>query len=422
MSSQQLGTLLEGTIIQIRENNVLQDFIVGQHNYQSSGRTLLIRRQIFDFRRWNNTWANNQYSISEIDSFLNTSYLDLLPTDLQTYITEINIPSTVGGNTTAMVTDSTVVNILRRVFLLSLAEMNRSHAQVSVEGIPLPDNVISMLFALEQGPWWLRSPNNVPFRVTQSDGAGHARVCLISNNTFSSTASPGQIQNSGGQTGSRPSFTVPPSLPVLSNGELVTNVAPVINHSGSTDFGELTEGVVVEYSVSDDDGDVVTVTERLNGVIQRTFTPELDTTQSFQTVLPQNFQTIPNGNYTMRIEATDGRANAVPVEITFSKSIFSASITLSEPMAADAMPTAITMRVRGNIPDDAVWSAEVCNNANDANPTWEDITSAVQDNMNHIFANTTSTSGTWSVNFRLNLARGASNVGGYITSIEGGFE
>ena len=222
--------------------------------------------------------------------------------------------------------------------------------------------------------------------------------------------------------GARPAFTLPSSLSVSDDGSVTVNTAPVINYSGGSALGDKTEGFTLNYSVSDADGDAVTVTEKLDNVVQRTFAPALGETQQFQAVLPANFQTILNGDHTITIEATDGKAAAAPVNVTFSKAVHSASITLSTPLAADDMPTAIRLSITGDIPDDAVWTAEVCNNAHDASPTWENIKPAIQSGYNFVFSNKTKTAENWGVNFRIEVTRGPSNTGGYIYAIEGGFQ
>ena len=234
----------------------------------------------------------------------------------------------------------------------------------------------------------------------------------------------GNVDYSGctNASGARPAFTLPSSLSVSDDGSVTVNTAPVINYSGGSALGDKTEGFTLNYSVSDADGDTVTVTEKLDNVVQRTFAPALGETQQFQAVLPANFQTILNGDHTITIEATDGKAAAVPVNVTFSKAVHSASITLSTPLAADDMPTAIRLSITGDIPDDAVWTAEVCNNANDASPTWENIKPAIQSGYNFVFSNKTKTAENWGVNFRIEVTRGPSNTGGYIYAIEGGFQ
>lgn len=66
-------------------------------------------------------------------------------------------------------------------------------------------------------------------------------------------------------------------------------------------------------------------------------------------------------------------------------------------------------------------TCEVTNNANDTKPVWEDCTAKVKAGSPYIFSNKTAANG-FAFNFRISAKRGASNAGGYITGIEGGFE
>ena len=297
----------------------------------------------------------------------------------------------------------------RKVFALSVTELGRTASYANVEGSALPiASTLQIAYNSSGGAvvQWTRSPRTggtLSAYCLDTDGGVYYYYCT---NTF----------------GARPAFTLPSSLSVSDDGSVTVNTAPVINYSGGSALGDKTEGFTLSYSVSDADGDAVTVTEKLDNVVQRTFAPALGETQQFQAVLPANFQTILNGNHTITIEATDGKAAAAPVNVTFSKAVHSASITLSTPLAADDMPTAIRLSITGDIPDDAVWTAEVCNNAYDASPTWENIKPAIQSGYNFVFSNKTKTAENWGVNFRIEVTRGPSNTGGYIYAIEGGFQ
>lgn len=90
-------------------------------------------------------------------------------------------------------------------------------------------------------------------------------------------------------------------------------------------------------------------------------------------------------------------------------------------MEADAAITACALSIEGEIPDDANLTIEVTNNANDTSPVWEDCTTAVKQNRNHVFTNATASNG-FAFNFRIEVSRGASGAGGYITSVQGGFQ
>lgn len=90
-------------------------------------------------------------------------------------------------------------------------------------------------------------------------------------------------------------------------------------------------------------------------------------------------------------------------------------------MPADAPITLCVLSVAGSIPLDADYSVKVTNNGNDPEPVWEDCTAAVKNGVNHVFANETAENG-FAFNFRVEVERGASGLGGYITSVQGGFQ
>lgn len=69
----------------------------------------------------------------------------------------------------------------------------------------------------------------------------------------------------------------------------------------------------------------------------------------------------------------------------------------------------------------AVFKAEVTNNAKDAAPVWQDATKEVQKGTNIVFANSTAANGA-AFNFRISVSRGASGTGGYIEAVSGAFQ
>ena len=403
-----MATLLSekalGSIVKLKENGVAQEFYVAKHGYPTSGngRTLLVRRYIYDTRQWH-TSNVNAYASCALDSWFNNTYYNLLDADIKAQIAAVAIPYTPGNG------NNSVTTLSRKVFALSVTELGRTASYANVEGSALPIASTLQIAYNSSGSavvQWTRSPytdytNNADY--LGANGNVHYHLCTYT-------------------VGARPAFTLPSSLSVSDDGSVTVNTAPVINYSGGSALGDKTEGFTLNYSVSDADGDAVTVTEKLDNVVQRTFAPALGETQQFQAVLPANFQTILNGNHTITIEATDGKAAAAPVNVTFSKEVHSASITLSTPLAADDMPTAIRLSITGDIPDDAVWTAEVCNNAYDTSPTWENIKPAIQSGYNFVFSNKTKTAENWGINFRIEVTRGPSNIGGYIYAIEGGFQ
>jgi hypothetical protein len=198
------------------------------------------------------------------------------------------------------------------------------------------------------------------------------------------------------------------------------NTAPTITCASAADLGTKSSGFAISYSVDDEDADdALTVTEKLDSTVKRTFAATEGANNSFA-VTGEYFQKILNGSHTLTISVTDGKATTTKV-FTFVKSVTKAVITLDPPMTADDQITICAITVGGSIPADAVFTVEVTNNANDDEPVWEDATSEAKNGRNHLFENETAVNG-FAFNFRVTAERGASGEGGYITSIQGGFQ
>ena len=198
------------------------------------------------------------------------------------------------------------------------------------------------------------------------------------------------------------------------------NTTPTITTSSAANLGTKSSGFTISYSVDDvDAGDTLTVTEKLDGTTKRTYTPTRKATNSFA-VTGEYFQKITNGNHTLTIYVTDGKATTTKT-FTFTKAVTAASITLAQPMEADAQITLCAITVGGLIPADAVFKVEVTNNGKDSSPVWEDATTEARNGRNHLFTNQTAANG-FAFNFRVTAERGASGESGYIASIQGGFQ
>lgn len=200
------------------------------------------------------------------------------------------------------------------------------------------------------------------------------------------------------------------------------NTAPVITcdtPSGS-DLGTKSSGFTVNYSVDDADGDDVTVTEKMDSTTKRTFEATLEATNQFQ-VTGTYFQQLLNGQHTMKMVAQDSGGKSTEYSLTFTKSVTSCSITMTEPMEADDQITIMAMSVTGDIPADADFQVLVTNNAKDSSPVWEDATSEVKSGANYLFENQTAANG-FAFNFKVIASRGPSGTGGHISSIQGGFQ
>ena len=201
------------------------------------------------------------------------------------------------------------------------------------------------------------------------------------------------------------------------------NALPVITSStaSGSDLGTKETGFDLTYTVNDADKDTVTVKEYLDDVLKRTYTATLGQSNTVQCVTAANWQKVLNGAHTIKVVANDGKADSAPYTVTFTKAVYEASITLAAPMDADDLITVMVLNVLGSIPADADLEVLVTNNAKDTEPVWEDATQDVKNGNNHVFTNQTATNG-FAFNFKVNVSRGSSSTGGYITSIGGAFQ
>ena len=406
MATTTLGNKSVGSIVKLKENGVLVDFYVAKHDYENglngSGRTLVVRKDCYDTRQWH-TSNVNAYATSAIDTWLNSTYKNLLDADIRGVIGTTKIKYTPGnGNTT-------VGTLERAIFLLSVTELGRSASYANTEGTAL-SIASSLQIAYLNGSavvQWTRSPS--------TSSTGSAYDLSTDGNVYYSVCS--------NAFGFRPAFTLPSTLSVSDDGSVSVNTAPTISgsYATGTNLGTKTAGFNLTYTVADADGDTVTVKEYLDNVLQRTYTATLGATNTFQCVTAANFQTVLNGAHTLKVVANDGKADSAAYTITFTKKVTKATITLASALPADDIIQVMVMTLTSSIPADANLKVLVTNNANDSSPVWEDATANIKSGVNHVFTNKTAANG-FAFNFKLSVERGASDTGGYISNIGGAFE
>lgn len=222
-----------------------------------------------------------------------------------------------------------------------------------------------------------------------------------------------------------PCFTLPETLYIDKDGFATENQPPEVTsdvgESGAA-LGEKNAPFDFNYTVTDADGDTLTVTEKLDGRATTTRTGVASgTALTFeQTADAAGFQRVLNGSHTLTVEVSDGKGRT-SLNATFTKSVTSASVTLTTPLAVDGDITVAVLQVTGSIPDDATFKVEVTNNANDPSPVWQDATVEVKKGVNIVFTNSTAANGA-AFNFRISVERGASGEGGYIEAVSGAFQ
>ena len=203
------------------------------------------------------------------------------------------------------------------------------------------------------------------------------------------------------------------------NGSIINNTAPLIS-GADANLGVKSTGFTGTYSVNDANGNAVTVTEAIDGVPIRTLVATLGVEITYG-VTANTWLALPNGSHTLTISATDGIDTSVR-RYTFTKLVDSFTIQNSTPWESADMPSRIMLVVTRNIPPTATFKVEVCNNAHDASPTWENATDAVLSGLVHVFNNRTKTASKWGVKFRVTVNRNGATGACYISAIGGNYE
>ena len=411
MANVKLSTKAVGSIVKIKVNGAAKDFIIVHQGLPSSAYDAscngvwVVMKDIYTTMKWDG--SNNDYLNSDMTAYLNGTFISLIDADIRNAIKQVKIPYTNYSNNNVM---SGSNGLSCKVFLLSGTEVGFSGVSyMNTEGAKLSyfDSASKRVAynGSSAAEWWLRSPNTYySYYVwhVKSDGSS-------------------DYWDDYNAYGVRPAFVLPSTLVVSDDGTVSTNTAPAINAS-STNLGKQNAPFGFGYTVTDADGDTLTVTEKLDGKTTATRTGVASgTALTFgQGSTAENFQRILNGRHTIQITANDGK-ESTSLSATFTKSVTSATVTLTTPLAVDGDITVAVLQVTGSIPDDAVFKAEVTNNGKDSSPVWQDVTTEVRKGVNIVFTNSTAANGA-AFNFRVSISRGASGTGGYIEAVSGAFQ
>lgn len=202
---------------------------------------------------------------------------------------------------------------------------------------------------------------------------------------------------------------------------VTNNHAPTISGSDSS-LGAKTGAFSQAYTVTDSDsGQTLTVIEKINGVQKRSFTATSGQNYSFH-VTAEEWQKLLNGSHTLTITATDNYGGSSTRTYTFTKAESEIELTMAQPFETDAAVTKAILSVTRQIPNGATFTVEVCNNAFDDAPAWEDVTTDVVTGAKIFLNNTTKTAAKWGINFRIKVDRNGATGDCFLVSVGGNFE
>lgn len=196
-----LSAVTPGTLVKLNENGSPVQFYVAVQNYESglngSGRTLLVRKDTYDNQVWDSGNVN-AYASSDLDSWFNSTYKNVLDDNIRSLIGNTKIRYTPGNGNNR-------VDVLERaVFALSVTELGQPYSYANTEGSALP--IASTLrIAYRNGratTQWTRSPN--------TGNTNHALQLYSNGNVYNNYCKDSY--------GSRPAFTLPGALYVWDDG------------------------------------------------------------------------------------------------------------------------------------------------------------------------------------------------------------
>ena len=223
-----------------------------------------------------------------------------------------------------------------------------------------------------------------------------------------------------------PCFTLPETLYIDKDGFATENQPPEVTsdvgESGAA-LGEKNEPFTLSYTVTDGDGDPMTITEKVNGVELAVRENVATGTELTVQCLSEKglFQQILNGENTLTLEVDDGKTST-EWTATFTKNVTSAQVSLTAPLTADDTITVAALTLEGSFPADMSLSVEMTNNGLDETPVWENCTDIQRGEsrafVHHAFTNKTAAKGA-AFNYKVTITRGESGTGGNITMIGG---
>ena len=208
MAGTLLSELAEGTLIKILENGAPVEFYLAKHNYEPTlngqGRELVVRKDVYRERAWNNT-TRNQWEHSSLRSWLNSTYKDLFTSTIQNLIGNTAYDYTIGDG------DWTVSTRSDAVFLMSLTELGRTNSNANTEGsrLPIADILYPVYYRDESVTQWTRTPTK---------GRTDSSFTVMANNTVYAPLITDPY-------GVRPCFTIPSTALVDQDLNLIETAA-----------------------------------------------------------------------------------------------------------------------------------------------------------------------------------------------------
>lgn len=281
-----LGNMAVGSTVKIKVNGASKDFIVVQQGNPNTSTydlscngTWLLMKDIYTASTFGN---NNSYKDSSIHTYLNGTFYNLIDSNIRAAIKQVKIPYQNGtGSGGSLATGSN--GLSTKVFLLSGYEVGwttsdngyfpKDGVRLAYFGNSSSGNSKRVAYnGSSAASWWLRSSHT-------SDNSSVWRVITDGSNDYNICSSRYNV---------RPAFILPSTLVVSDDGTVFGDHAPeVTSDAGASgaELGEKNAPFTVGYTVTDGDGDLMTVTEKLDGEVKAVKTDVGGTVVKVQTAL-----------------------------------------------------------------------------------------------------------------------------------------
>lgn len=417
--------------VYLNEGNSKVKFYVLAHNYESglngNGRTLFCRESPANSGPWSSVgefgrrvdiaWGTTDSGYTcTIYDWLTTTYFNKFAADVKGWM----------GKTKYLAH--------RKTFSTSIFTLSASESVYSLSSRPegtllsseARKRLENIFTAFETYIWTRTRSNNVSYHHDSSDNDYYYDGVALSGVNSSYYGRFNTTYGHAQSWGYLPCFTLPETLYIDKDGFASANQPPEVTSDAGesgTDLGEKNEPFTLPYTVTDGDGDPMTVTEKVNGVELAVRENVATGTELTVQCLSEKalFQQILNGESTLMLEVDDGKTTT-EWTATFTKNVTHAVLSLAQPLTADDTITVAALTLEGSFQTDMSLTVEMTNNGLDETPVWETVTDIQRGEsrafVHHAFTNKTAARG-FAFNYKVTIARGESGVGGNITMIGG---
>lgn len=402
------------------------------HNYESSlngkGRTLFCRATPATSGPWSSVgsagrrvdiaWGQTDsgYTCSIYD-WLTTTYFNKFAADVKGWMGKTRYSP---GNNSRFITSIFTLSESESVYDLSSRPEGTLLSEVARKRL---ENIFT---DFGENIWTRTQSSRVSYHHDSSDNDYYYDGVALSGVDSSHW---GRFSTTYGHTpswGYLPCFTLPETLYIDKDGFATENQPPEVTSDvgeSGVALGEKNEPFTLPYTVTDGDGDLMTVTEKLDGAEQAVKAEVATGTALTVDWLSEKvgYQQVLNGTHTLTLTVSDGKTST-EWTATFTKNVTRAVLSLAQPLTADDTITIAALTLEGSFPADMSLSVEMTNNGLDNVPVWENCTDIQSGKakafVHHNFTNKTAAKGA-AFNYKATITRGGSGVGGNITMIGG---